>query len=93
MPGMDDDPTPEARAQVTRANVESRAELLPEERTAEGSPPADVARAQAEAIAGKQQPSLAAVKNREREIAIDAIEAVAAELLVGREYDGGVRAA
>ena len=37
MPGMDDDPSPEARANVTHANVESRAQLLPEEQSAGGS--------------------------------------------------------
>jgi hypothetical protein len=47
---MDDEPSAEARANVTHANVESRAQLLPEEQSAEGDVPEEVAEAQAQAI-------------------------------------------
>ena len=43
MPGMDDEPSAEARANVTSANVESRAELLPEEKALKGSGMEEVA--------------------------------------------------
>jgi hypothetical protein len=46
------DPTREARANVTEHNVETRAELLPEERSAGGS---DDAEAQAEAILAESE--------------------------------------
>jgi hypothetical protein len=52
---MDDDPSPEARANVTPSNVGSRAQLLPEEQTAEGDVPEDVAEAQAEAILAESE--------------------------------------
>jgi hypothetical protein len=52
---MDDDPSPEARENVTDSNVGSRAQLLPEEHSAEGDVPADVARAQAEAILAESE--------------------------------------
>jgi hypothetical protein len=52
---MDDEPSPEARANVTRSNVESRAQLLPEEQSVEGDPPAEVAEAQAEAILAESE--------------------------------------
>jgi hypothetical protein len=52
---MDDDPSPEARANVTHANVESRAQLLPEEHSVEGDVPAEVAEAQAEAILAESE--------------------------------------
>jgi hypothetical protein len=55
VPGMDDDPSPEARANVTHANVESRAQLLPEEHSVEGDVPAEVAEAQAEAILAESE--------------------------------------
>ena len=55
MPGMDDEPSAEARANVTSANVESRARLLPEEHSVEGDVPADVAEAQAEAILAESE--------------------------------------
>ena len=53
MPSMDNEPTPEARANVTRQNVESRAELLPEEQSVEGRPDPSVAEAQAEVDPGR----------------------------------------
>ena len=46
------DPSPEARANVTEENVETRAQLLPEERTAGGS--SDPER-QAEAILAESE--------------------------------------
>lgn len=46
------DPSPEARANVTDENVETRAELLPEERSAGGSADAE---AQAEAILAESE--------------------------------------
>jgi hypothetical protein len=52
---MDADPSPEARANVTRSNVGSRAQLLPEEQSAEGDLPEDVAEAQAEAILAESE--------------------------------------
>jgi hypothetical protein len=55
MPGMDDDPSPEARANVTHSNVGSRAQLLPEEHSVEGDVPEDVAEAQAEAILAESE--------------------------------------
>ena len=55
MPSMDKEPSAEARANVTRSNVESRAELLPEEQSVEGDPPQEVAEAQAEAILAESE--------------------------------------
>ena len=55
MPGMDADPSPEARENVTESNVGSRAQLLPEEQSAEGDVPEDVAEAQAEAILAESE--------------------------------------
>jgi hypothetical protein len=55
MPSMDDEPTAQARANVTRENVESRAELLPEEQSVEGNPDQAVAEAQAEAILAESE--------------------------------------
>jgi hypothetical protein len=52
MPFMDKDPSPEARANVTPANVESRAKLLPEETSAGGS---DDAERQAAAILAESE--------------------------------------
>jgi hypothetical protein len=52
---MDDEPSAEARANVTHANVGSRAQLLPEEHSVEGDVPTDVARAQAEAILAESE--------------------------------------
>lgn len=46
------EPSPEARANVTEHNVETRAELLPEERAAGGS---DDAEAQAAAILAESE--------------------------------------
>ncbi len=46
------DPSPEARANVTEHNVGTRAELLPEERSAGGSADAE---AQAEAILAESE--------------------------------------
>jgi len=46
------DPSPEARANVTEENVETRAQLLPEERAAGGS---DDAEKQAEAILAESE--------------------------------------
>ena len=46
------DPSPEARANVTRENVESRAQLLPEEQSAGGS---EAPEAQAEAILAESE--------------------------------------
>ena len=51
MPSMKD-PTPEARANVTDENVDSRARLLPEERSAGGSEDPE---AQAEAILAESE--------------------------------------
>jgi hypothetical protein len=45
-------PSPEARANVTEQNVDTRAELLPEEESAGGS---DDARGQAEAILAESE--------------------------------------
>lgn len=55
MPSMDNEPTAQARANVTRDNVESRAELLPEETSVEGDPDQEVAEAQAEAILAESE--------------------------------------
>ena len=55
MPGMDHEPSAEARENVTHANVESRAGLLPEEQSVEGDVPPDVAEAQAEAILAESE--------------------------------------
>jgi hypothetical protein len=52
---MDDEPSAEARANVTHANVESRAQLLPEEQSAEGDVPEEVAEAQAQAILAESE--------------------------------------
>jgi hypothetical protein len=46
------DPSPEARANVTHENVDSRAQLLPEERSAGGSAAPE---AQAEAILAESE--------------------------------------
>jgi hypothetical protein len=46
------DPSPEARANVTEHNVESRAQLLPEEQAAGGS---DIPEQQAEAILAESE--------------------------------------
>ena len=51
MPSMKD-PSPEAVANVTEENVESRAQLLPEERSAGGS---DIPEEQAEAILAESE--------------------------------------
>jgi hypothetical protein len=51
MPDMKD-PSPEARANVTQHNVETRAELLPEEQSAGGSADPE---AQAEAILAESE--------------------------------------
>ena len=55
MPSMDNEPSAQARANVTRHNVETRAELLPEEHSVEGEVPEEVARAQAEAILAESE--------------------------------------
>jgi hypothetical protein len=52
---MDDEPSAEARANVTHANVESRAQLRPEEQSAEGDVPEEVAEAQAQAILAESE--------------------------------------
>ncbi len=52
MPSMDNEPSREARANVTPGNVETRAQLLPEEQSAGGS--ADPER-QAEAILAESE--------------------------------------
>ena len=54
MPGMKD-PTPEALANVTEQNVETRSRLLPEEQAVEGDVPAEVAQAQAAAILAESE--------------------------------------
>ncbi len=46
------DPSPEARANVTEHNVETRSQLLPEEQAAGGS---DIPEAQAEAILAESE--------------------------------------
>ena len=45
----------QARANVTHSNIESRAQLLPEEHSVEGDVPEDVAEAQAEAILAESE--------------------------------------
>jgi len=51
MPSMKE-PSPEARANVTEENVETRAQLLPEEQSAGGS---DIPEQQAEAILAESE--------------------------------------
>jgi hypothetical protein len=55
MPSMDNEPSAQARANVTAHNVGSRAELLPEEHSVEGDVPKEVAQAQAEAILAESE--------------------------------------